>query len=232
MEEYRVLNWADGYVAYLATARRLNEEEKQPYSQWFRDTGFIKIGDSIALPQIHWDDCPKRQSDGSFLGCTNWVWILTQQEWDAFVSLNEEREKAIADAKAKEEAELAAKQAAYEAKKSERVSRLDAWKTEDLPIWDEGGKTHRYRHTLTMDGKTYTFDERNLFDVGRVINPSYAVTPDRQPGGLPTFVDGAWGWQDFGDGGWHFIRPMEAEEQFCFRIVLDYGKYARHGVRM
>ena len=81
----------DAYGVSLQEARRLTDAEKPEYAEWYRQYGLICTSKIIDLPLITWADMPKRPCDGSFMGCGNRAWIITQSEWDAYIALNAER---------------------------------------------------------------------------------------------------------------------------------------------
>lgn len=63
---------------------------------------------------------------------------------------------------------------------------------------DENGKQVGTTHTVThSSGRTFRFDERDIFDFGRVINPAYEVCPGHGPGGLIDVKNGVYGWMSF-----------------------------------
>lgn len=95
MEEYLVCEVAYSYGVSLCKARRFTEEEKNDYAEWFKDKGFVKISDSTDLKCIAWVDVrellKERKDDGSFNGCSNCVYIVSEDEWKALVELNEKK---------------------------------------------------------------------------------------------------------------------------------------------
>lgn len=54
--------------------------------------------------------------------------------------------------------------------------------------YDEDGPTNCYHYTLTHEktGQVFKFTERNVFDVGRVINPDFEIDPGWGKGGILT----------------------------------------------
>lgn len=95
MEEYLVCEVAYSYGVSLCNARRFTEEEKKGYVEWFKDKGFVEIGDSTDLEYISWTDVKEvlkeRKDDGSFSGCSNCAYIISEDEWNALVELNEKK---------------------------------------------------------------------------------------------------------------------------------------------
>lgn len=117
----------------------------------------------------------------------------------------------------------------------EKDSMLDgvSWDITKKFVTDEGGKTIIYHHTLIVDGKSYEFDERNIFDFGRVINPFYSVSPGIISGGLAKQEGDKFYWQVFRSGeGWLNIREITGSELQAYLIVLKYGEYVNAEIRM
>lgn len=101
-------------------------------------------------------------------------------------------------------------------------------------IADEGGKTKEYTHTITFhDGETLIFSERNVFDFGIVINPSYCVNPRKRPGGLCLKLNGVLQWCYFLENeGWMPIRPLTENENTAMAYLRYFGGFSGHGIRM
>lgn len=99
MEEYLVCHIHLGYSPELNHARRLNEEEKTHYASWFRNIGFISIGESIEL--THLDDLIVRnflnreKSDGEFISTSGEVYIISQVEWDKLLKMEKLQEELL-----------------------------------------------------------------------------------------------------------------------------------------
>jgi hypothetical protein len=70
-----------------------------------------------------------------------------------------------------------------EAEKAALLKDAD-WQIKEVPIVDEGGKTRKYIHTITIDDNKFVIIERNVFDFGRVLNTS--------DGGVLMRKDGEW----------------------------------------
>lgn len=106
--------------------------------------------------------------------------------------------------------------------------------TSEKTITDEGGKTKEYTHTITFhDGEKLTFSERNVFDFGIVINPSYGVIPGVEPGGLCLNRDSCLQWHEFVDNkGWIPVRPLTENEKTAMNYLQTFGKFSRHRIRM
>lgn len=77
----------------LQKARRLTEEEKKDYVPECAESHFVGTSDHIVLEELHYSDVRKvipkdKKCDGSFRSCDP-VYIITQEEWDALIALNE-----------------------------------------------------------------------------------------------------------------------------------------------
>lgn len=111
--EMLTLQHAHAYGISIVPARRLTDDEKMQYSEHCRDRIFAGLADHpdyLDLPQITWRDLPKRRGDGEFDGCGNVAWIITREEADRLIAINNERAEQAArnaDANAKREARWA-----------------------------------------------------------------------------------------------------------------------------
>ena len=99
----------------------------------------------------------------------------------------------------------------------EILSHVVSVTTKEKDIYDEGGSTKQYTHSVLMpSGKTYVFIDRNVFDVGRVINYNGATLVK---------TDDTLGWNRWVDGaGWDF-EPAEKDDE----AVLAYNAAALYG---
>lgn len=213
------------YSPSICEARRFTEEEKKKYSDWYKEHGFVATGEHIYLPFLRWEDFPKRDADGEFLGCSNRAWIITEEESEFFIRLNAEREAAKKAAEEKERAEYEARKAEKERERQAVFAKFTSW---------ERQKTGKYEatHTMTINGETLRFVERDIFDVGVVINPLYSVADGLEPGGLalkkkdtPTLY-----WNIYMDGSLVSVRPLTENEMICYRAIAKYGEF--NGIRM
>lgn len=228
---YLVINYKLGNDPYVYSARRLNEEEKQRYSEWFAKVGFIGVGRMTRLEHINYDELPDRKSDGKTTQ-GDLVWIITSDKYDEYIRLNEERENKIKEEEEEERRKWEEKKVQYEKEKAEMIAKVDDWDISERDIYDEGGKTKMYRHRFLIKGETLSFVERNIFDFGVVINPDYEIAPGKE-GGIISNEDGVLYWMDFVDEeGWVPIRPLTEHEEICFTIINKYGKFANAGIRM
>ena len=95
MKEYLVCEVAYLYSIYLRKARRFTEEEKEGLAGWFKNEGFVGIGDSTKLKYISWIDVREvlkdRKDDGSFSGCSNCAYIISEDEWNTLTELKEKK---------------------------------------------------------------------------------------------------------------------------------------------
>lgn len=142
MDNFLTIEYAYSYGRTLQAARHLSAEERVHYKPEYADTVFIGVGDPIALNYVGIDDLPTRPADGSFNGCSNQAWKITQDEWDAFVALNDARrvEKAAKDRQARivrlEQQKAAAEQQTDLPEKAEAHRREQKWNN----LHNEGGE--------------------------------------------------------------------------------------------
>lgn len=139
------------------------------------------------------------------------------------------------------EKEIRANYEAFLVNEREKEAKIEAIKksiasinTSERAITDEGGRTKMYTHTITFhDGEKLTFTERNVFDFGIVINPSYSVVPGAMPGGLCVNCDGCYQWHKFNNNeGWAPVRKLTKNETTALNYLEVFGKFARHSIRM
>lgn len=88
---FRTAEIADQYDAELHWARRLREDEKAEYADWFRDLCMVGFPGSArivvereAINQVVGD----RVADGQFNGCSNSAWTISADEWDKIIALS------------------------------------------------------------------------------------------------------------------------------------------------
>lgn len=105
------------------------------------------------------------------------------------------------------------------------------WDIEEHSLCDEGGNTKYYIHTITINDETYVFQERNIFDFGRVINPCYSISPGIESGGIMLRDDDGYYWSH--SKGDKAIRITVTDtELHAYQIVAKYGKFVKAGIRM
>ena len=119
----------------------------------------------------------------------------------------------------------------FNKRKAAAMSLVASVHTEERVISDESGKTTVYIHTITAkSGTVYRYQDRNVFDFGRTINPLYSVDEEHD-GGLALTENGILMWYVLGDNGWLASRPLNEEELAAFE-VMNYIGHAGHGIRM
>lgn len=98
MKEYLVCE-IESTDVYLLHARRLTGDEKKNYTDEYKERGFIKIAskDCVKLEEITRGDVgnilKNRHSDGEFSGCSNFAYIISKEEWDQLVRLNNQKQE-------------------------------------------------------------------------------------------------------------------------------------------
>ena len=94
MKEYLVCETSD-YGISLCHARRFDDEEKKKYVEGYRERGFVCTSNSIKLNSLcfsdYYDFIKDKESDGSFDGCCNQAYIITEKEWNELIALNEKK---------------------------------------------------------------------------------------------------------------------------------------------
>lgn len=111
--------------------------------------------------------------------------------------------------------------AEQEKETAEKTALLDGveWDIKEVAIADEGGKTYKYIHTITINGNIYTIIERNVFDFGRVYN-----SPE---GGIYMRQNDKWVINRD-----NLIMALHEDHRRAITIVHKYGKFAGSCVRM
>ncbi len=152
MDKYLVCEWALSYGISLSEARRFTDEEKEKYADWYKEIGFVSLGNNMELENINWRELevilgrPLNESDGSFQGCDNQAYIIDQSQWDALVSLNEKKGKELKEKKIADEKESARKYVERAEKYMESGQKLmtseeyRAWARNYNNIMNEGGE--------------------------------------------------------------------------------------------
>ena len=140
------------YGIEIIDARRFTEEEKRHYVDSFKEFGFVGIGTEIELENINSGDLPRCPEDGSFVGCYNRAWIISDEEVEAYINLDQERgrekereEKEARIAMAKNIISKAARQGKVYTKEE---AREEAKKWNE--IHNEGGEGY-VPHFITVD---------------------------------------------------------------------------------
>lgn len=153
------LCYAPSYGIEICAARRLTTEEKKHYAAWFAETGFIGVGSHVDLPCISHEDLPNRPDDGSFLGCYNQAWIITEAEAASYERLNHQRqnEKDLAQKAAQDayNAKIADFETGYENFKKQ----FESWTVTDVK--QKQGDLFA-EHTFVLHGKEFSFVEKRF----------------------------------------------------------------------
>lgn len=91
--------------AELQEARTYTEEEKSHVLPKYADMMLCGVGVSVKLPRVGQRDIPnewfKERKHWSFPGCCNTAFEVSDEEWDAFIALSNQR---VAEEEAKERA--------------------------------------------------------------------------------------------------------------------------------
>lgn len=97
MMEYLVCRISSYFPVEIKKARRLTEEEKKETGKGFRERAFVSLGQSIDLEYIDSEDVMKllnyRESDGCFLGTSNTVYIISEEECDQLKKLDKAKKQ-------------------------------------------------------------------------------------------------------------------------------------------
>lgn len=196
--------------------------------------GLIDLNKSIS-GKYGWGEIADIVNTQTGIGVNDWHWTLNtyvlKPEYSQLLidSLNglEKEIRAnydvfLIEEKKKEDAREAIRQS---------IASID---TSERTITDEGGRTKEYTHTITFhNGEELAFTERNVFDFGIVINPSYSVAPGVEPGGLCLNHDGVLSWHEFvANEGWAPVRELTENEMTAMKYLQVFGKFAGRGVRM
>jgi hypothetical protein len=83
MDTYAVVVTGDTRDTQITTARRLTTEEKAEYAEWYREIGFVGLGEPEYLRNVTQMDVFgmfDRRCDGSFCGSNNQAWIITPEQ--------------------------------------------------------------------------------------------------------------------------------------------------------
>lgn len=165
MKEYLVCEVAYSYGVSLCKARRFTEEEKKDYVDWFKDKGFVGISDSTDLEYITWVDVKEvlkeRKDDGSFSGSSNCVYIISEDEWNALIELNEKK-RSEKEKKETEESIAEYRQIIEQCEKQEKLYTKEeaAKKRRDYNrLYNEGGEGY-VPHFYTIE--EYEFAKTKL----------------------------------------------------------------------
>lgn len=165
MKEYLVCEVAYSYGISLCKARRFTEEEKKNCAEWFKDKGFVGLSNSTDLEYITWDDVrevlKERKDNGSFSGCSNCVYIISEDEWNALIELNEKK-RTEKEKKETEESIVEYRQIIKQCEKQEKLYTKEeaAKKRRDYNnLYNEGGEGY-VPHFYTIE--EYEFAKTKL----------------------------------------------------------------------
>ena len=222
-----------GFGIYVHAARRLTDEEKKKKSEWYRDIGMVGVGRHTELEYLTHADMPKRKTNGTFSGGGEFVWIISPEEYDNYLKLNNERCQMKKREEEEEKLRLEEERRRRIAEKESLVSKVDDWTVEESTMFDEGGRTKAYTHTFQINGDRLSFLERSVFDFGVVITPKYSIDDSLEKGGIALMRNNTLQWYTSSKGnGWIPVRPLTDGESVCYTLIAKYGKYAGTGVRM
>ena len=98
--------------------RKLEGKELDGLADWYKPIAYAGH-ETQALPNITWNDQPKTKSDGSLPGSNNCIWLLPENELNAFVKLDADRAAEVAARKqAKAQAAATARQQIFDKAKA------------------------------------------------------------------------------------------------------------------
>jgi hypothetical protein len=134
-----VNNHSDEQIT-ICKGRRANEQELEKVNPEYKDLMFVMVGDEDIMDNLSWQDMPKRQSDGRFFGCSNSLWIISNDELQNYIAINNAR----TEAKRNERINAIA----------EKIAELEAMPT--LPTREEArAKMKAYKDTMNDGGYGY-----------------------------------------------------------------------------
>lgn len=172
-----------------------------------------------------------RPADG-YLPTNTALILISESEWDA---IKRDWETELARRRAAEEAARREE----EARKAEREARrrsmtVTVLKRRTVPGSD--GPDHEAVVEITdpTTNEKGRFVCRDLFDVGYVINPDYAVQPGSEPGGIAVrHRNGRLWWQRYdADRGWYYVRALTPFEERAVRYLTEFPPVNYVGPRL
>lgn len=177
------------------------------------------------LEEIDWHPLISEIIEGKSYGC-RWgggISGLYEIDEETASQLIAENNKIVAEKRAKEEAK--------EKAAAEKAAARETFKASlKCDVLKSGKKDNDFYAVvrLTKDGESLEFTCRNLFDVGYVVNPNYAVAEGLEEGGVT--VDGKW--RDFKSGeGWVEVRELTDFEKHCIKYLNEFSP-VETGVRL
>lgn len=170
------------------------------------------------------DEAATRSRNEKYVGICEYMMTL-RPEYQKLIA--NDLERVINDASAALERWQDEIDAQKKAEIDEKNRLLDGvvWQITERNISDEGGRTKEYTHRVTVNGKTYTFIERNVFDFGRVINFEY--------GGIVILGDDGLLHKEIRQNN-HWVQGdlLAGDELRAYMIVDKYGRFAESPIRM
>lgn len=144
------VEYAPSWGIFLQPAQYLTDEEKQGLADWYKPLAMRPVGrERIQLEHITLDDfwsvVEKDQRGGMFRGCSNYVYLITREQWDALVILDDQRkaEKAAKERAGKIEYLRAQKGRAQRQMKGGRLpdeQEARRKRQEYIDVYNEGGE--------------------------------------------------------------------------------------------
>src|SRR5699024_5836723 len=92
-----------------------------------KEIGMVGAGASTTLDRLTFEDMPRRETDGSLLSSSARVWIISPEEYDRYIALNEERERKVKEQEAEEERLREEKRAAAQQEKEALLAKVNTW---------------------------------------------------------------------------------------------------------
>lgn len=70
--------------------RKLEGKDLDGFADWYKPLAYA--GKEIhELEKITWQDTPNRKGDGSLSGCNNTIWLITEDQTEKYIALNQDR---------------------------------------------------------------------------------------------------------------------------------------------
>lgn len=168
VKEYLTCKYATAYGVSLQKARRFTKEEKAGFADWYKEKGFVATSEQIKLEYIVWLDVREilknRSEDGSFQGCGNSAYIISEDEWNELATLNNKKKLEKELASKLEEIKECEKTIEACEKQSELYTREEARKKarEYNILYNEGGYGY-VPHFYTTE--EYEFAKKRLSEL-------------------------------------------------------------------
>ena len=100
---------ADSYGFYLCKAQHLSEQDKQRFSDDWKERILHPVSEEVELKHMHCEDfysvVQTSQYEGAFLGCSNQVYSISQEQWDQLLATDARRSMERAEKEKQEEVE-------------------------------------------------------------------------------------------------------------------------------